>query len=165
MHAVAQVREQGLDVERALDARLEIFLFLECSRVLQIVECAAIRDGRNERAQLQRSHLDSFAEARHPGNSAAFRRLGRHGAGLLLGNLIPGEFAETQSPRIIRNGVKSHAAPEFLEVGVIGMRHRFGQVQRLAPRNANHGVARHEPFLQRRHGNHRLDGRARFETS
>ena len=34
MHAVAQIREQGLNIERALDPRLKAFLFLEGSRVL-----------------------------------------------------------------------------------------------------------------------------------
>ncbi len=83
---------------------------------------------------------------------------------MLFGNLIPGQFAEPQEAAVVRNGVKSHAPAKLLEESVIGMRQRFGEVQILAGSDADHRVARHHAFLQRRNRDHRLDRRARNEA-
>ena len=62
---------------------------------------------------------------------------------------------------VLANRVKTHAAAEFLEECVIGVRHRFDQVHVAARRHANHGVAADHTLLQRGQGNRRFDGGAR----
>ena len=83
---------------------------------------------------------------------------------MLFGNLIAGEFAESEQAAVMGNGVKSHAPAEFLEESVVRVRQRFGEIQIFAGGDANHRVARHDAFLQRRNRDHRLDGRARNEA-
>ena len=60
---------------------------------------------------------------------------------------------------------KGTAAAELLEKRIIGMRQRFGEVQIFARGYANHRVAGNYAFLQSRHSNDRLDGRAWNEAS
>ena len=96
------------------------------ARILQVIERAAIGNARNQRAKLQRRHLNSLAKAGHAGHSAKGRRLGRKSSGMLFRNLVTGEFAETQQAAVMRNRVKTHAAAKLFEERVIRVSQRFG---------------------------------------
>src|SRR5258707_5633605 len=74
-HAFANFRKNGGNVQIALDARCEILNFLGGSRILQIIECAAICERSSKGSQLERRDLDAFTTAGHAGDAAMCGRL------------------------------------------------------------------------------------------
>src|ERR1035437_9399701 len=109
-HAFTNVPDLGVDLKRAFDPRLKIFLGFGGSRILEVIKCAAISDRGCQRAELQWSHLDTFTEARHPGNSSSLRRLVWHFARLFLGDFITGKLPKSEHSGVARYNVKSHAS-------------------------------------------------------
>src|SRR5713101_2847547 len=74
-HAFTNFRKNSGNVQIALNAWREILNFLGGSRILQIVERAAIRESSSQGGELQRRDLNAFAKAGHAGDAAMRRRL------------------------------------------------------------------------------------------
>src|ERR1035441_6096392 len=110
------------------DARRKIVAFLGSPRILQIIERAAVSDTGNQRAELQRRHFDSLAEARHSRHAAIHRRLGRKRTRMFFRNLVTGEFAQTEQSAVMRNRFKSHASAKLFEKEIVRMRQGFGEI-------------------------------------
>src|SRR5436305_14752557 len=80
---------------------------------------------------------------------------------MLFGQVVTGEFAETEQTGILRDGCKTHANTELLEEFVIGVRERIGEVHVLvAAANLEHGVASDDVLFQGGECDGRLDGGA-----
>ena len=59
--------------------------------------------------------------------------------------------------------VESQSRADCLEISIVGMRHRLGEVHITAATDFNHGVARNYAFLQSSQRDHRFDRRAGLE--
>src|SRR5262249_55157663 len=108
-HAFANFRQNRSDVEVALYLRLKILNVFRSSRILEVVERAAIRKRRCERDELERSDLDAFAEARHASNATLGRRRHRERARVLFRQVVAGEFAEAHEAGVLGNCIEAHA--------------------------------------------------------
>ena len=133
-HAVGHLGNQRLDIEMTLYAGLKVGDFFRRRRMLQVIECAAVGDGRDQRAQLQRGHRDAFAEGTHLAYAAELRgnfflRDRRRGARreCCSRRAHPAELV-----RVVADFFKSQLASEGLEVGIIGVRQRRRQVHAAA---------------------------------
>ena len=117
--------------------------------MLEIVERAAVRNRRDQRAELQRGHRNAFAEGAHLADAAELRRnlLFGIGAELLARNVIAGVFAESELVRVVADFFKSKLAAERFEVGVVGVRQRLGKIQARAPGDRNFGLTSIRPSL------------------
>ena len=161
-HAFADFRKDAGDIQIAFYLGLEVLHFFLGVGILQIVKRAAIRERGSECRELQRSDLNSFAEAGHSGNAAETREAASGNApGCSSGKIVSGQFAKSEQASVLRNGVKTHAAAEFFEERVVRMRQRFGQIHVFAAADLQHSVVGDDVFFERGDGNRGLDGGAR----
>src|SRR5262249_6773111 len=121
-HSFPQFRKQWSDIQFALDARFECRGILSGHsklRVLQIVKGAAIGERRRKRSKLERRDLDAFAETGHARHTALLR--GRHGkrAGLLVIQIVTGEFSESEKAAVLRNRFKTHTLAELFKKRIV----------------------------------------------
>src|SRR5712675_705301 len=159
-HAFANFRKNRGNIQIALDTRCEILNFLGGSRILQIIECAAICERSSKGSQLERRDLNAFAKAGHARDSTMGGRLHRERTGMLFRQIVAREFTQAEQARVTGNGVESHAAAQLFKKDVIGMSHRFGQIHVFAAAHFEHGVASDDIFFQGGEGDGGLDGGA-----
>src|SRR3954452_3947295 len=80
---------------------------------------------------------------------------------MLFGQVVAGEFAESEQTGVLRDGCETHTNAELLEEFVIGVRERVGKVHVLvAAANLEHSVAGNDVLFQSGECNGRLDGGA-----
>src|SRR6266852_5351929 len=111
-HAFTNFRKNSGNVQIALNARREILNFLGGSRILQIVERAAICERGGKGSQLERRDLNAFAKAGHAGEAAMGGRLHRKRTGMLFREVVAGELTQAKKALVTGNGVEAHAAAE-----------------------------------------------------
>ncbi len=97
-HAGEDLGDDGGDVEDALDLGLEVGDLLRGLGVLQVVEGAAVGDGGDQSAELQRGHGDALAEGAHAADAALGG--GKFVVGILAEllalDVVAGELAEAE---------------------------------------------------------------------
>ena len=95
-HARGDIRDQVGDFQLTLHMGLEVRHLFRRGGVLEVIERAAIRDRRHQRAQLQRSHLNSLAKGAH----AAYAALAC-GDGLIriCAQLLAGDIPTCELPK------------------------------------------------------------------
>ena len=110
--------------------------FLRRCRVLQVVERAAVGDGRDQRAELQRRHGDALAEGAHAAHAALLRRqfLVRIDTKLLAGDVVAGQLAQPKLVGIVADALKAERAAQRFKVEIVGVSQRLGQVQMIGRR-------------------------------
>ena len=134
------------------------------ARILQVVDRAAVGQRRDQRGQLQRRHLNALAEAGHARHAAILRRLG----GERTRDALPEGYSRPVRPG--RAGARNAKPCQIPCAGRAPQRMRCSSAPALRSDSSsgaarpNHRVARDHAFLQRRHRNHRLDGRAGNEA-
>ena len=104
--------------------------------MLEVVEGSAIGDGGDQRAELEWGHRDAFAEGAHAAYAAAVggKRLVRIDAKLLAGNVVAGELAESELVGVVADALKAEVAAEGLEIEIVRVSKRLGQIQVIASR-------------------------------
>ena len=137
------------------------------SRVLQVVKRAAVGDGGNHGSQLQRRHGDAFSEGAHfPYATELGRNLFlRVGAHLLARDFVSREFAQSVLVGVEADFLKSQAASQSLEVGVVGMSQGSSKIHAAAAAQGNFCVFCNQVFAQGSQGHRQLDGRARLRAT
>src|SRR5271166_2288990 len=134
LHSVGNFWNQRGNVQAALYHRLEIRDIFRSRGMLQIIERAAISDGRDQRAKLQRGDGNAFAEGAHLPDAAKFG--GDFFVGinpeLLTGYAIASQLAEAVLMRVITDFFKSQLAAKGFEIRIVRVRQRHGQVHMVA---------------------------------
>src|ERR1043166_2574684 len=103
-HAFAKLRKERTDVKFALYTWNKSRRICAGFRILQIIESSAIGECSGKRRELKRSDLNAFAEAGHARHAAFCRRRHRKRTRMFVGEIVAGEFTETEQTTVLGNG-------------------------------------------------------------
>src|ERR1051326_1404040 len=97
--------------------------------MLEVIERATVGDGRDERAELQRSHGNAFTKRAHLAyaTKTGVELMRGEGAEVLAFNAVTGQLAQSKLVRVIADFLEAEAAPDGLKVSVVGVRQRFSK--------------------------------------
>src|ERR1041385_33118 len=97
-HALGDLRNQRADFKLALDARLKVDDIVCRERVLEVIERAAVGDGGDQRAELQRRHGDAFTKGAHLAYAAepGCELVIGEGAQVFTGDVEAGKLAQSE---------------------------------------------------------------------
>ena len=166
-HAVRKFRNDIRNIQVTLHARLKIGNGFGSTWMLQVEERAAVGDRRNQGAQLQRSHRNTFAERAHLANAAQSGRdfLFRISAELFAVNLVAGQFTESELVSIVADLVKTELASNRFEIRIIRMRQCRRKIHAAAASETDFRFFIDDTFAQRCQGSRQLDRGTRLRST
>src|SRR5438445_11355918 len=97
--------------------------------MLEVIERAAVGDGRDQRAELQRSHGIAFTKRAHCAyaTETGVELMRGESAQVLAFNAVTGKLAQTELVGVIADLGEAEAASDGLKVSVVGVRQRFSK--------------------------------------
>ena len=145
-----------------LDPGLEVRDFIGRRGMLQVIERAAVGDSRDQRAELERSHRDAFAERAHFADAAEFRRDLFFGISpdVFGGDVIAGQFAESVLMRVVADLVEAEFASDGFEVRIVRVRESCGEIHAAATAERDFRVLVDQAFAEPGQSDGELDGGA-----
>src|SRR5208282_2847961 len=123
-HAHADFGNQRRDVQVTLDLGLKAGYIGRRARMLQVVQRSAVGNGSHQRAQLQRSHADAFAERTHLADATlACRKLlaGIHPE-MLAFDVPSSQLAQPELMSVVAHLLEAETAAERFEILIVRVR-------------------------------------------